>query len=134
MIKSGKGYKILYLFLFFIYILLSALIFYKIYDIINYKIKEEVDNMKVYRVTRKIEAFEVDEKALLNHIKECDCSNDEDIHNATSVEELIKNFGGLNDFEDALEDFCNNGEIVANSVLYEDDYDEAWSIFDWGVH
>ena len=90
--------------------------------------------MKVYRVTRKIEAFKVDEKALLNHIKECDCSNDEDIHNATSMEELIKNFGGLNDFEDELEDFCNNSEIVANSVLYEDDYDEAWSIFDWGVH
>lgn len=90
--------------------------------------------MKVYRVTRKIEVFEVDEKDLFNHIKECDCSNDEDIHNATSMEELIDNFGGVNDFENELEDFCNNGEIIADSVLYENDFDEAWNIFDWGVH
>ena len=44
--------------------------------------------MKIYKITRKIEVFEVDENDLLNHIKECDCSNDEDIHNATSLEEL----------------------------------------------
>ena len=90
--------------------------------------------MKIYKVTRKIEVFEVDENDLLNHIKECDCSNDEDIHNATSIEELIENFGSIFDFEDELEDFCNNGETIANSVLYEDDFDEAWNIFDWGIH
>ena len=91
--------------------------------------------MRVYKITGKIEAFEVDENDLLNHIKECDCSNDEDIHNATSMEELIENFGSIFDFKDELEDLlCNNGEIIADSVLYEDDFDEAWNIFAWGIH
>lgn len=91
--------------------------------------------MRIYKVTGKIEAFEVNENDLLNHIKECDCGNDEDIQNANSMKELIENFGSIFDFKDELEDLlCNNGEIIADSVLYEDDFDEAWNIFDWGSY
>lgn len=129
----------MYLFLFFIYILLSALIFYKNYDIINYKIKRRGGNMKVYRVTRKIEAFEVDENDLLNHIKECDYSNDEDIQNAESMKELIENFGSLSDFECEAEYFCDDKNLIGGrpmiqSLLYEDDFDTAYDIMEWGVH
>ena len=90
--------------------------------------------MKVYKVTRKIEVFEVDEKDLLNRIKECDCSNDEDIQNANSIEELVENFGSLSDFDAELEDFCEDGKIIVESVLYEDNYNEAYEIFGWGIH
>lgn len=90
--------------------------------------------MKVYRVTRKIEAFEVDEEALLNRIKKCDCDNDEDIQNANSMKELIKLFGSLNDFDAEVEDFCKEGEIVIDSVLYEDNWGEAYNIIEWGDH
>jgi hypothetical protein len=92
--------------------------------------------MKVYKVIKRIEEFEVDEKELLNRIKECDCKNDEDIQNAENISELIESFGSLYDFDNAVEDFYGKDKVKVkcNHLGYYANYDEAYSDYDYGIH
>lgn len=95
--------------------------------------------MRIFKVTKKIESFEVDEKELLNRIKEYDCVDDEDIQNAKNINDLVEIFGGINYFDYALEDFYDEEKKKAKiksigSYGYYVDFDEAYNEYDFGNH
>ena len=95
--------------------------------------------MKVFKVTKKIETFEIDEKEFLNRIKEYDCQDDEEIQNAKNINDLVEIFGGINDFDCALEDFYDEEKkkTKIKSIAtygYYTDFDEAYNEYDFGSH
>ena len=52
--------------------------------------------MKIYKTTRCITYWDVNEEDFLNYLKR-ENPNDEDIQKATNLKELIKEFGDLNE-------------------------------------
>ena len=89
--------------------------------------------MKVYKVTRKIEVFEVDENKLLKTIKE-HWKSDEDVQKAKDLDELAELFGGIQDFDNILDELCTFDKIHIKTRTYYNVLTQAFDEYDWGIH
>ena len=94
--------------------------------------------MKIYKTTRCITYWDVNEEDFLNYLK-AENPNDEDIQKATNLKELIKEFGDLNEFDIELNQYINSDTcriigIPYSSNRYYDDYADAYDEVEYGCH
>lgn len=95
--------------------------------------------MKIYKTTRKVEQFEIDENKFFNWLKK-KYPEDRDIKDLNSIEELKKEFGGISEFSEELEQYLifmenkDESKILDKSSTFYDNYEKAYDDKEWGVH
>jgi len=94
--------------------------------------------MKIYKTTRCVTYWDVNEEDFLNYLKRKN-PNDEDIQKVTNLKELIKEFGDLNEFDIELNQYINSDTcriigIPYSSNYYYDNYLDAYNEIEYGVH
>lgn len=92
--------------------------------------------MELFKTTRMIEKFNLDENDFFNFLKE-NYPNDEGIQELNSFNELIDNYS-LWDFEGELEEYFSTKGIemtlTDSHISYYDEYCDAYEDMDWGIH
>ena len=91
--------------------------------------------MKIYKTTRKVEQFEIDENKFFNWLKK-KYPEDRDIKDLNSIEELKKEFGDISEFSEELEQYLIfiESKILDKSSTFYDNYEKAYDDKEWGVH
>lgn len=91
--------------------------------------------MKIYKTTRKVEQFEINENKFFNWLKK-KYPEDRDIKDLNSIEELKKEFGGISEFSEELEQYLTSIEskVLDKSLTFYDNYEEAYDDKEWGRH
>lgn len=90
--------------------------------------------MKIYRTTKKVDEFDIDEKDFLNYIKQ-ENLEDEDIQKINNIDKLIKEFGHIDEFSLELDMYLFNktNRCFNSSISYYDNYNEAYDDMEWGT-
>lgn len=93
--------------------------------------------MKIYKTTRCVTQWDVDEEDFLNFLK-AENPHDEDIQKAENLEELIKEFGDIDEFSVELDKYLNSDtckmDIFNSSNHYYDNYCDAYDDMEFGLH
>lgn len=91
--------------------------------------------MKIFKTTRMVEKFEIDENDFLKYLKE-NFPNDEDIQEIKSIDEIEKDWG-ISEFDAEIEEYCIKNKIkkslLNGHIFHYVDYDEAYEDMEWGI-
>lgn len=92
--------------------------------------------MEIFKTTRKIEKFNLDENDFFNFLKE-NYPDDESIRELNSFNELINNYS-LWDFDEELEEYFSTKNIemtlTHSYISYYNEYYDAYNEMEWGIH
>jgi hypothetical protein len=95
------------------------------------------NKMKIYKTTRCVTQWDVDEKDFLNFLK-TENLHDEDIQKAENLKELIEEFGDIDEFSADLDKYLNSDickmDIFSSSNHYYDNYIDAYDEMEYGLH
>jgi hypothetical protein len=93
--------------------------------------------MKIYKTTRCVTQWDVDEKNFLNFLK-AENPHDEDIQKAENLEELIEEFGDIDEFCVELDKYLHSDtckmNIFYSSNHYYENYGDAYNEIEFGIH
>lgn len=96
--------------------------------------------MTIYETVRRVYAYDIDENDFLRFLKKIHLS-DSDIQKASSLRELIDDFGCLDEFGGELDlylfqkDMNEKAEhMTDSSSSYYEDWEDAYRDMEWGVH
>jgi len=93
--------------------------------------------MKIYKTTRCVTQWDINEEDFLKFLK-ADNPYDEDIQKAENLEELIKEFGSIDEFDIELNQYLNSDtskmHIFNSSNHYYDNYNDAYDEMEFGIH
>lgn len=92
--------------------------------------------MEIFKTTRKIEKFNLDENDFFNFLKE-NYPDDESIRELNSFNELINKYS-LWDFDEELEEYFSTKSIkmtlTDSHTSYYDEYYDAYEDMEWEIH
>ena len=93
--------------------------------------------MRIYKTTHCITQWDMDDADFLLFLKKTN-PNDEDIQQATSLKEIIKEYGCINEFAGELDTYLtaerHEMEIVEGVNNYFEDYSDAYYNMVYGHH
>ena len=92
--------------------------------------------MEIFKTTRKIEKFNLDENDFFNFLKK-NYPDDESIQELNSFNELINKYS-LWEFDEELEEYFSTKNIemtlTDSYISYYNEYYDAYNEMEWGIH
>ena len=91
----------------------------------------------IFKTTRKVERYTFDEEKFLKWLKK-EKPNDSDIQNLKTFDDIEQKWG-IGEFDGELDeyfsDYCNRGKkLLDSSISYYDNYGDAYTEKEWGIH